>query len=102
VNQDTRVRQRETLFGSTSGKKDSRNGCRLANAGRDHIRLDELHGVVDRKAGRDRAARRIYVQLNVFLRVLSLEEEHLRGGQVGDMVVNRRADEDDVFLSSRE
>ena len=30
--------------------------------------------------------------------IFGLEEEHLGGGQVGDMVVDRRADKDDVFF----
>jgi len=35
-------------------------------AGGDHVRLDELHGVVDGEAGGDGAARGIDVELNVF------------------------------------
>ena len=57
-----------------------------------------MHGVVNRKTRSDGAAGRIDVELNVFFRVFSLQEEHLRGSKIGDVIVNRSADEDDVFL----
>ena len=68
----------------------------LADAEGDDIVLDVLHGVVDGEAGGDGAAGRVDVELDVLLWVFAGEEEHLRDDQVGDVVVDRRAEEDDV------
>src|SRR5208337_3625290 len=98
MDEDAGVGQGKALLGRATGKEHGGDGSGLADAGGDHVRLDELHGVVDGEAGGDGAARGIDVQLNVFFRVFGLEEEHLGGGEVGDVVVNGRADKDDVFL----
>ena len=44
------------------------------------------------------AARRIDVDRNVFFRVLRFQEQKLGGDQVGDVIVDRRADKNDVVL----
>src|SRR5450631_759302 len=98
VNQDARVGQRKTLFRRAAGKKYGGDGSSLADASGDYVGLDELHGVVNCEARGDGAARRIDVQLNVFFGVFGLKKEHLCGGQVGDVVVNRRANKDDVLF----
>src|SRR5262249_34141116 len=49
-------------------------------------------------AGRDDAARGVDVEGDVLLRVLGFEEEHLGDDEVGDRVVDRLAEEDDVVL----
>ena len=59
---------------------------------------DELHRVVDRHAGRDRAAGRVDVQPDVLVRVLTFEVEQLRGDEVGDVVVHVGAEEDDALF----
>ena len=60
----------------------------------DHVVLDVLHGVVDRHAGRDRAAGAVDVEVDVLVRVRG-KEKQLRGDLVGDVVVDRLAEEDD-------
>ena len=75
-----------------------RHRRRLADAVRLHVGPDELHRVVDRQPGRDRPARAVDVEQDVLVGVLGLEEQHLRDDQVGDRVVDRRADEDDAVL----
>jgi hypothetical protein len=70
----------------------------LTDAGGDDVGLDELHGVVDRETRGDGAARRVDVELNVALRIFCLEKEHLGGGQIGDVIVNGCADENDVLF----
>ena len=55
---------------------------------------DELHRVVDRHAGGDRAARAVDVQPDVAVQVLALEVEELGADLVGDVVVDGRAEED--------
>src|SRR5207247_8120230 len=63
-----------------------------------HVRLDELHGVVDGEAGVDVAARRVDVDRDVLVRILRLEMEKLRHDQVRDLVVDGRAEEDDPLV----
>src|SRR5208337_2745062 len=98
MDEDAGVGQGEALFGRATGKEHGGDGCGLADTGGDHVRLDELHGVINGEAGGYGAARGIDVELNVFFRVFGLQEEHLGSGEVGDVVVNGRADKDDVFL----
>ena len=62
------------------------------------VGADELHGVVDGHAGGDRATGRVDVEPDVLLGVLALEVEELGGDQVGDLVVDLRAEEDDALL----
>jgi len=64
--------------------------------GRD-VRLDELHRVVDRQARVDDPAGRIDVHLDVLVGVFGLEVQQLRDDEVGDVVVDRAADEDDAL-----
>ena len=63
-----------------------------------HVGLDELHRVVNRQPGRNRPARAVDVEQDVLVGILGLEEQHLRDDQIGDLVVDRRADEDDAVL----
>ena len=57
-----------------------------------------LDRVVDGEARRHDPARRVDVELDVLLRVLGLEEEQLGDDQVGDVVLDRVAQEDDAVL----
>ena len=75
-----------------------RHRRRLTDAIRLHVGLDELHRVVDRQARRDRPARAVDVEQDVALGILGFEEQHLRDDEVGDLVVDRRADEDDAVF----
>src|SRR6185437_14358323 len=69
---------------------------RLPDADGGHVRADELHGVVDRQSGGDRAARAVDVQRDVLLWILGLQEQQLRRHQIRHVVVDRGSDEDDV------
>ena len=62
------------------------------------VGLDELHRVVDREQAGDLATRRVDVQRDVLVRVLALEVEQLRHDQVGDVLVDRGAEQDDALL----
>ena len=53
--------------------------------------LDELHGVVDRHAGVDRATGRVDVEVDVALGVLRGEQQQLGADPVGDLVVHLAA-----------
>ena len=58
----------------------------------------ELHRVVNGHARRDRSARRVDVQRNIFLGIFRFQKQQLGGDQVRDVVVNRRPDENDIVL----
>ena len=60
-----------------------------------------LHRVIDRHAGRDLPAGRVDVELDVLFRVLAVQEEQLRHDQVGDLVVDGRAEKDDALLQQQ-
>src|SRR5215211_7819463 len=55
-------------------------------------------GSAIREPGIDRAARRVDVDRDVLVRVLRLQVQELRDDEVGDLVVDRRAEEDDPLV----
>ena len=63
-----------------------------------HVGLDELHGVVDGQAGVHRAAGAVDVEADVLVGVVGLEVDELGDDEVGDLVVDRRAEEDDPLV----
>jgi hypothetical protein len=60
--------------------------------------LDVLHRVVDGQAGVDGAVGGVDVEGDVFVGVLGLEMQQLGDRQVGELVIDRAADEDDPFV----
>src|SRR4029077_6036984 len=62
------------------------------------VAADELHRVVDRHAGGDRATGAVDVQPDVLLLVLALEVEQLGAQLVGDVVVDGGAEQHDAVL----
>ena len=54
-----------------------------------------LHRVVDRETRRDAAARRVDVDVDVPLGIVRLQKEELGDHDVGDVIVDRRAKEND-------
>src|SRR5207249_5871708 len=62
------------------------------------VRLDVLHGVVDGQQVGDGATRRVDVDGDVPVRVLALQVQQLGHDEVGDGVVDGRAQEDDAVL----
>src|SRR5689334_5092936 len=102
MNQNPRVRQSETFAFGAGGQQQGAHRSTLANANCSHVGTDELHRVIDRHAGGNRAARRVDININVLLRILSFEEEQLGDDQVGDLIVNWRTQKNDVvFQESR-
>ena len=96
MDEDPRVGQGKA-FARGAGKQQKRaHAGRLADAVRHDIVVDELHGVINREAGGDGAARRVDVELDVFFRVFAREKEHLRDDQVRDLIVDRRSKKDNV------
>ena len=81
--------QRHPLAGGAAAQQQGAHAHRDADADRLHVRLDELHRVVDREAGVDAAARRVDVEADVLVRVLGLEVEELGDDQVRDVLGDR-------------
>ena len=96
MDQDARVRQGKAFLRRSRGQQRRRHAGRLSDADGGHVRPDELHGVVNRHAGGNRAAGRVDVKRDVFFRVFGLQEQHLRDDQVGDIVIDRSAKKNDV------
>ena len=92
------MRQGETLALGAGGEQHGRRRGRLSEADRGDVVADELHRVVDREQRRDVAARAVDVEVDVLVGVLRLEVDQLGADQAGDLVVDRRLQEDDVVL----
>src|SRR5215207_290463 len=98
VDQDPGVGERHPLALRAAGQQQRPHRHRDSDAHRRHVGLDELHRVVDRQAGVDRAAGRVDVDRDVLVRVRGLEVQQLRDDEVRDRVVDRRAEEDDPLV----
>ena len=70
----------------------------MAEADGGEVRFDVLHRVVDGEEGVDVASGRVDVETDVPIRVLGLQVQQLGTNQVGDGIVDRRTNENDVLL----
>ena len=95
VDHDPRMGKRGALAGPSRRQQERSHACRQAHAVGVNRRLQELHRVVDRQARRDAAARGVDVDVDVALRIIRLQEEQLRDHNVGHVIIDRRAEEDD-------
>jgi hypothetical protein len=103
VNDNSGIGKGESLALAASRQQDRRHRRGLADAVGLHVRLDELHGVVNREPGRDRTAWTVDVKQDIPIGVFRLEEQHLGDRQVGDPIIDGGADENDaVFQQPRE
>ena len=98
MDQDLPVRQRAALPLRAPGEQNGADRHGDPDAHRAHVRLDELHRVVDREPGVDVAARRVDVERDVVLGILGLEMEELRVHDVRDLVVDLGAEKDDALI----
>src|SRR5690349_1104475 len=74
MDQDPRVGERVPLALGPGRQQDRGHRGRLPDAGGRHVRLDELHGVVNRQASRHDAPGAVDIQEDVPIRVLGLQE----------------------------
>src|SRR5574337_1033695 len=88
MNHDPRVRQAESLTLGPCSQQKSPHARGLSNTQCAHVRLYELHGVVDGHPRRDGPAGRVDIEENVFVRVLRFKKEQLRDDQVGRDVID--------------
>ncbi len=96
VDEHPGVGQRRALAGGAGGEQHGGGRARLPDADRRHVGLDVLHRVVDREQAGHVAAGAVDVQRDVRVRVLRLEVDQLGDDEVGDVVVDRRAEEHDA------
>lgn len=97
VDHDAGVGQGEAFPFRACSEQQRAHARGLAKAKCSDIRLYVLHGVVDRHACGDRAARRVDVEIDILVRVFRLKKEQLRGYERGDLVVDRRAENHDAI-----
>src|SRR5262245_10307350 len=98
VNQDTGVRQCEALSGSPRRQQQSSHAGSLPNTDRGDVGTDELNRVVNRQTCCDRSAWAIEIQRDILLWILRLQEQQLGGNKIGDRVIDRSSQENDVVL----
>src|SRR5579864_168930 len=104
-----RVGQNVALALGSGCKNDRRAAGGQTHAIRGNRAFQELHGVVNRQRGRDRAAGRIDVKVDFLVLVFVLQEEQLLNNNVGRDVVNDRLvngrtgtpNEDDAVLEQQ-
>ena len=101
VDQNARIGQRRSFALGTACEQYGAHAGRHADARRRYPRLDEVHGVVDRKAGIDLSAGAIDVHLDLAVRIILGQVQQLCHDQVRDHVVDRRAQEYDPILQEQ-
>ena len=97
MDQYTRMRQGRT-FARGAGTEEHR-AHRGGHPGTDrrHIGIDQLHRIVNTQPGRHLAAGRIQIQGDVRIGIGRSQEEQLGLDDVGHVVVDRDAEEDDTI-----
>ncbi len=98
VHHHASVGQREALARRAGGEQELTHAGGHAHAHGGDLAADELHGVVDGHAGRDRATGAVDVQPDVAGGVFTLEVQQLRADLVGDVVVDVGAEHDHPVL----
>ena len=97
MNHDAGIGQAEPFPMAALGQQHGRHGSCLPHAYGHDVRPDEGHGVQNGQAGRDRAAGRVNVNRNILFGVLRFQEKQLGDDQIGDLVVDRRPQKNDVL-----
>src|SRR6266480_2063955 len=95
VDEDLRVRERKPFAARAGGQQQRAQRHRDPDAGGRHLGLDELDRVVDGEPRVDGAPGAVDVERDVLAGILRLEMEQLGDRQVGDLIVDRRPQEDD-------
>src|SRR5690606_29936785 len=88
MNHDPGVGQAEAFAFGTGSQEEGAHTAGLTNAHGADIRLDKLHGVVNRHARGYGSTGRIDVQVNILVRVLRLQKQKLGHHQVSHIVLN--------------
>ena len=97
VDQHSGVGQGVPLARRAGGQQHGGSGRSLTDADRGHVGVDEAHGVVDGEQPVHVAAGAVDVDGDVVVGILALQMQQLGDDQVGDVVVDRCAEEDDAI-----
>ena len=95
MDQDSRMGKRIPFTLLSRSQKQRRHAGGLPEADGRDLRLDVLHGVVDRQSGRDDSSGRVDVEVDVLVRIFRFQKEELRNNQVGHVVIDGRPQKDD-------
>src|SRR4051794_28167930 len=98
VDQDLGVGQRHALALRPAAQQQRPHRHRDADADGRHVRLDEVHRVVDRQARVHRPAGRVDVERDVLVGILGLQVQELGDDQVRDLVVHGGPEKDDPLV----
>ena len=98
VDHDLSVRQRVPVPLFSGCQQERTHAGRKTDADGAHPGTDQLHRVVNRQARRNASARAVDVQVDVLFRGLGFEEKKLCDDEVGYVVVDWSAQEDDALL----
>ena len=88
----------EPLALGTGAQQELAHGCAHTQANGRHVRLDELHGVVNGHTCGDGSSRRIDVQPNILLRIFGGQHQHLRANAVGHLIFDFLAHPNDAVF----
>ena len=95
VDHDARIRKGIAFAFRAGGQEHRCHAGRKTYTHRGNLRLHVLHRIVYRKPARHRPARAVDVKVDVLVRVLTLEKQHLRNDQIRHAIVDWAPDEDD-------
>ena len=98
MHQHTGMRGQESLALGARAQQKLAHGCAHTQANGRHVRLDELHGVVNGHACGNGTTRGIDVQPNILLRIFGGQHQHLRANAVGHLIFDFLTHPDDAVL----
>ena len=98
VDQDLGIGQRKTFALGAACQKESAHAGRHAYTDGGHVAFHEVHGIIDRHAGRNRAAGAVDIELDILIGIFALKEKHLSYDQLRGGVSDLVAQENDPFL----
>ena len=90
--------KRVTLAFRSGAEQHRAHACGDAHAIGVHVASHELHRVIDRQTRGDGTTRRVDIDVDVLLGVFHLQKQHLRDDKIGDVIVNRSANENDAVF----
>jgi len=95
VHEDATVRKHRALALAAAGQQERADRHRRPEAERLDLALDVLQRVVDGEPRVERPSRSVDIQRDHCLRVIGIEVQELGDREVGDLLLDRLAQEDD-------
>ena len=98
MDHDLTVGQGDALTLGTGGEQECAHAGGHADADGGDVALDEVHGVVDRHTGRNRATGAVDIERNILVGILGLQEQELRDHQGSGGVIDLVRQENDAVV----